>query len=475
MKRFVSVVAAAVMLAGSAAYLPQNTLTVHAKERKYGQLKYEYINDDAEIAITGCDMDMGGVELIIPSNIDGLPVTQIGNEAFRFCEELKAVTIPDSVTTIMNYVFEDCVNLESIIIPDTVTEIGDCCFNGTAWLEEKAKEKKPVIINHNLIDWRSAAGDVTVPVRVTRICGPAFQNCTEMTSFTLREGVERIGALAFYGCTGLQSVTFPETLTFIGSSAFRDCSSLKTITIPKNVTDILTCTFSGCTSLKEVKLSNVQCIGNGAFSGCSELQYIHLPKSVERIQTGAFKNCSRLCAINIPEGLKEIESSAFFGCDPVSVYFPASLEKVGESAFGNCSGLLAMRFLNPECEISEAAIYNNLAEDGIQHEYAGSILGYAGSTAQAYAEEYGYDFLEIGKKGDVYADSMIFATDAQLVLNAFLNTVNGDEHGLSKWQFASADVDGNNKLTALDAQYILTYYLYNSVLDEPTSWEEVIQ
>ncbi|MBQ4143796.1 MAG: leucine-rich repeat protein, partial [Thermoguttaceae bacterium] len=50
----------------------------------------------------------------IPSSIDGLPVTSIGNEAFWCCKSLTSVTIPDSVTSIGNEAFWCCKSLTSV-------------------------------------------------------------------------------------------------------------------------------------------------------------------------------------------------------------------------------------------------------------------------------------------------------------------------------------------------------------------------
>ena len=64
----------------------------------------------------------------IPSQINGLPVTEIGNSAFFNCTALRSITIPDSVTSIGDCAFFYCTALRSIIIPDSVTSIGDFAF-----------------------------------------------------------------------------------------------------------------------------------------------------------------------------------------------------------------------------------------------------------------------------------------------------------------------------------------------------------
>ena len=74
------------------------------------------------VAITGCNESSTG-ELIIPSTIEGLPVTHISERAFANCRNLTSVIIPDSVTYIGTYAFAGCNKLTSVIIPDSVTHI----------------------------------------------------------------------------------------------------------------------------------------------------------------------------------------------------------------------------------------------------------------------------------------------------------------------------------------------------------------
>ncbi|MBR4757454.1 MAG: leucine-rich repeat domain-containing protein, partial [Bacteroidaceae bacterium] len=70
-------------------------------------------------------------------------VTSIENSAFRDCEELTMVTIPESVTSIGNYAFYGCTGLASITIPGGVTSMG-YVFNNCSSLTG-------VIINSNAI------------------------------------------------------------------------------------------------------------------------------------------------------------------------------------------------------------------------------------------------------------------------------------------------------------------------------------
>jgi hypothetical protein len=68
--------------------------------------------------------------LVIPAEIEGLPVTEIRNDAFGGCRGLTGITIPDSVTAIGFAAFADCRSLNGITIPAGVRPIGDCAFAG---------------------------------------------------------------------------------------------------------------------------------------------------------------------------------------------------------------------------------------------------------------------------------------------------------------------------------------------------------
>lgn len=147
----------------------------------YENLKYSFL-DDGTIEITGCDKSV--TEIVIPSEIDGVPVTSIGYSAFYDCEKLTSITIPDSVTS-----------------------IGDYAFNHTDWLFEKRKENPLVIVNNILIDGRTCSGDVVIPDGVTSIGEEAFFNCESLTSIIIPESITSIGRMAFDICDNLTSIT----------------------------------------------------------------------------------------------------------------------------------------------------------------------------------------------------------------------------------------------------------------------------
>ena len=113
---------------------------------------------------------------------------RIGQSAFENRTELKAVSIPDSITEIGAYAFSGCRGLEEIHIPDSVS----------------------------IIEWS------------------AFEGCSGMKSVYL-SNVTEIGRSAFEGCVGLREIRIPGSVKTIGYAAFKDCSNLKRISLPKGI------------------------------------------------------------------------------------------------------------------------------------------------------------------------------------------------------------------------------------------------
>jgi hypothetical protein len=121
---------------------------------------WTYSTDNGTITITGYTGPGGAV--IIPGEINGLPVTTIGGAAFFNCRSLTSMTISDSVTAIWSGAFNNCTSLSSVTIGDGVTNIG---------IE-------------------------------------AFGACSSLTTVTIGNGLSSLGEWAFSGCSSLTNVFF---------------------------------------------------------------------------------------------------------------------------------------------------------------------------------------------------------------------------------------------------------------------------
>jgi len=80
---------------------------------------------------------------------DYLPVTEIEYRAFKDCENIIKVTIPNSVTIIKSNAFENCFNLASVTIPASVTFIDRGAFNNCDSLTSVTFETGSAITSAN--------------------------------------------------------------------------------------------------------------------------------------------------------------------------------------------------------------------------------------------------------------------------------------------------------------------------------------
>ena len=289
----------------------------------WGDYEYRIINTN-EVEITaywGSD-----TEVIIPSEIDGKPVTSvgeysftggyydgqisqtppptnlmhpnaknnekiqkvvvpssvktIGEEAFSSCTSLTSITIPESVTIIKDNVFYDCISLSSITIPKSVTTIGSNAFLYCTKLKEIKVEEE----NQN---YCSVDGILFSKDKSELVCYPDNK---DGAVYEIPETVVTIGNNAFNHCNKLTKITIPESVTTIKSSAFDACEGLKIISIPQSVTSIEDYAFVWCGNLKSIiVLGSPNLIGDAIFRGCDVLT-IYCSQNSSVVQYAKDKN-----------------------------------------------------------------------------------------------------------------------------------------------------------------------------------------
>ncbi len=276
-KRLLAVLTACgTMIAGMPVNHGCNEITANAEETEYIEGTYEFLtyrNYGDHIMITECDASATEVE--IPSEIDGVPVTEIsGWLFFEGNSSLTTLIIPDSVTYIGEYAFCGCTELLTIEIPENLTDIHAGAFLNTAWIEEQASHDPLIIINGVVNCGAYCTGDVVIPDGVTAINDMAFFENFDLTSVTIKgNSLTSIGEYAFY-CSGLSAINLPEGLTEIGRNAFMS-TSISEIHIPEGVTNIGAYAFCSAFNLSAVYLPNsIKTIGL-AFDYCDMLTDVY--------------------------------------------------------------------------------------------------------------------------------------------------------------------------------------------------------
>jgi len=234
---------------------------------QFNTLTFILNGNSSGYSVSDCVTTASG-SLNIPTTYNSIPVTSIGDNAFRNCPSLISITIPDSVTSIGSSAFYTCTGLISITIPDSVTSIGDWVFNNC-----------------------SSLASITIPDSVTSIGSRAFRLCTSLTSITIPDSVTSIGDYAFNNCTGLTNITIPDSVTSIGDYAFRNCPSLISITIPDGVTSLGSSVFRECSSLASITIPDgVTSLGSSAFRSCTSLTSITFEGDAPAVSWLAFNS-----------------------------------------------------------------------------------------------------------------------------------------------------------------------------------------
>ena len=327
-----------------------STVELIQTSKTYGDFQYWEINHGEEVEIIAYEGSETNVE--IPSEINGKPVTSIGDKAFYACEKIVNVVIPDSVTNIGSYAFSGCKFLEHINIPYGIKTIPICAFSNCYFLD-----------------------NITIPNSVTKIeCG------------------------AFTMCQRLRSISIPDSVTYIGIDAFSSCYMLNSVRLSNNITSIESGTFSLCKYLTTINIPDgVTTIGRGAFNECERLTSVFMPEGLISIETSAFEQCYKLANAKIPESVRNIGRCAFFRCEKLmDVTIPDGVTSITYGTFEGCTSLKTVTIPDSVNEITKDAFSQNLSlylEDKPIENLI--IKCYENSYAHQYAleNEIKYEFL----------------------------------------------------------------------------------
>lgn len=279
------------------------------------------------------------VDVIIPSEYRGLPVTGIRMNGFTSCLNLKSIAIPESVTKINNMAFANCQQLTEIALPQTLKSIGNSVFYRCTALE-----------------------GLEIPESVTEVGTYIFRHCSGLKKINLPKSWTSVPTGMYAFCTGLESFELPENITSIGSNAFLNCA-VTSVTIPETVTEIAAGAFNRCKNLETVNLHDkLTAIGAGAFGNCEGLKEIELPNSLENLGNLAFENCTSLTKISLPAGNTEYGINIFKGCTALeSVTLNEGFAKIPEGMFSRCENLTKLVIPNSVTLIEVRALLNTSA------------------------------------------------------------------------------------------------------------------
>ncbi len=243
-----------------------------------GRLTFVLYDDHASLT----DYRGDDEALAIPAEVEGLPVTEVADNALNGCWSVHEIVLPDSITTIGSHAL-NCYSLEKLELGSGLTTIG-----------------------------------------TSSIC-----HSYKLTELTLPEGLTRIGRGSLRSL-GVSTLTLPASLEFLGEGALTHCENLTAYEVAE-----------GCPAV--TALDGVLLSADGstivAFPAGREGAY-ETPEGVTTIGYGAFAATS-LTGITLSEGVTTIDNCAFYSSSFLEVptlaeiKLPQSLESVGSYAFGS--------------------------------------------------------------------------------------------------------------------------------------------
>lgn len=402
-KKFLAGLLAFALVFGSAAALPVTeksdggVISVSAEDEDifvYGDFQCKKSYDEIEIV----KYLAHDVSIVIPDNIDGLPVVGIGESAFadtvvtqevefpntlRYIGErafsnnwtLREVILPDSVESIGDYAFQYCTALKYLKMPDYgYADIGIFAFRGCSNIKEITWEGLSYYSNdfgdsiEMLMDIDSLPKDCLIrckyndcAYRYAKENGYNYEVTNVFNNFACdkyqkyewndekEESIVVDEGYKIYAYLGNEAeITIPSTINNkkVYSVEFYDGSSggYGTITLNKSLSD----------KVKAVNISN----GVESFSCSGKIESVNVPPSLEKFDCsntlkkiiyddGCTKtlNCchgqTSLETVILPDSLIEISSEEFGDCINLkSLYIPAGVSNdISSSSFVRCLNL----------------------------------------------------------------------------------------------------------------------------------------
>ena len=383
----------------------EKVVTLDAKTGKLIESsQFEYFESNGEITITG--YTGSELDVVIPDEIGGYPVTAIAEKAFQLNKTVRSFTIGSKIRSIGSCAFARCASLTNIYVDRAnpyYQSIDGVLYSGDgktllSYPTAKAYSSYPVASGTETIGeyafFHSKVQTIFLPDTVSTIGDYAFYYAGELSSINFPTALTSIGDSAFFACQSLTAVDIPATITQIGESAWAACTSLPaitvaaenpnytavdgvlytkdmtvlkvypfaksgvTFTVPDSVVELEAYAFAytgmqsidGCASLRA--------IGDSAFYSCTALKSLPDAPKLETIGERAFYSCKALTSLSFPDSMRSIGEYAFAWCTAVKTFDSGNgLQDTGKYSVYYCTALTTVRLGSGMKTIGEYAFY----------------------------------------------------------------------------------------------------------------------
>ena len=370
---------------------------------------------------------------------DGVGTALDNSSAFAaHIVSLENVTLPEGMETIPSGAFKQCFSLKKVVLPSSIKTIGNNAFDSDVNLDIDFTKLTNLnsngdyafsIINAN--GGNSAEGDSYTKYK-DEIKDGGIKN------IILPESVKTIGSRAFFGQRNVKKIVIPKSVTSIQGQAFQMIPALEELEVYASLDKVSGSSFNevfwsntrndSTGKLKKVILgesySATGKIGSALFYGLDFDEIDIQMNNIQNLGSSMFMKNKKLKSFTVPKTVKVINQAAFYETTALKdITIPKNVQTIDVEAFRK-SGLEKIWILNKDLVIKEPTtedvteeesasktkvyIYNpkETVEDFIAIPKNVTIYGYAGSTAEAYAQKNGNKFVVINPENKVIFDSV---------------------------------------------------------------------
>ena len=262
---------------------------------------------------------------------------EIGDSAFKNCDNLKTIIIGKSILSIGKYAFSDCDSLSQIVVPGNVEAIGYKAFENCANVSSIILEAG----NTNLRLSYSFDGIPSTTLYVDRNIYGGYNNSpfenVGITTISIGPNMRNIDMFVFSNCKDIQGFTIDKNshLESIGYFAFYN-STITGLHIPDSVTNIDSTAFAMTSGMGWFTSDSIYGVGiNGELYGYEE--------SLKTLLRWPDEFSYSTVVISSNSGYDKIGPYSFSGIDvlkyvQVVIYDDTAIE-IGDAAFYGCKNL----------------------------------------------------------------------------------------------------------------------------------------
>lgn len=240
----------------------------------------EYEQNEGEIVITYYEDSTARRKLVIPDEIDGLPVTKIDKFGIANAESLLEIHIGKNVREIDDWGIVNNGNLFRFTVDPENGYF--CSIDGVLFSKDCKK----------LISYPERHQDPFEEEYLDASLYKSIPQAPEQTEeidliYTVPEGTAELAPHSFYGIDRLEKLILPDSLRTIGKMALFQMYSLKEINFPEGIEIIEKDGVSFCTSLTSIELpSTIKSIEQYAFFDCHNVKTVTVKAKKDSVKQG---------------------------------------------------------------------------------------------------------------------------------------------------------------------------------------------